>query len=138
MSIVLALGNGSTTTITTNSVTLEVNAQGRWVHPSTAQFVTGIKSTLAQGESLVLTLEKASSTVPGLKYSLSGSGWQGQALSGGAYRLTIAQPSVLEVDFSVTAESPTPPAPTGLSIKVKRQSVPISLAHESEPASFFA
>ena len=121
MSTLLVFNNGSRSTVG-NAVTLVVNAQGQWLENAGAtRYVTGVVSTLAQGEALGITLTKASSTMPDLQYTLSGSGWQGQVLPGGNFFLNVPRPSATET-FNVTAVPPTPPAPMGLTLTVKPQS----------------
>jgi hypothetical protein len=121
MSTVLEFDTGNPLTLT-NTVTLHVDALGFWrASPSANRHVTSVTSTLANGDSFALTLTKATSGIPGLSYTLSGTSVQGQTLSNGDFTVTLPQPSAAQsIGFTGTNGTPAP-APTGLTVTIRRQ-----------------
>ncbi|MBC8073696.1 MAG: hypothetical protein IAG13_35570 [Deltaproteobacteria bacterium] len=135
MSTVLEFDTGSPTTLG-NTVTLHVDAQGFWRASSTAtRHVTSVTSTLANGESFALTLTKVSSTIPGLSYSLSGTSVAGQTQSNGDFKVSLPQPSAAQsIGFTAVPNTPAP-APTGLTVTIRRQSAGLRAAHVEDVTS---
>lgn len=122
MTATLKWNDGATTT-EANALTLVVDAAGLWRESATAaRHLDSLDASMDPTEALALTLVRASSAVPNLRYVLDGSGWTGTALSGGNYLLTVPTPLV-PTTHKVTAVPATPAAPANLTITVRRQSL---------------
>lgn len=111
-----------------NALTLIVDTGGLW-HETAAssRHLISMDASMNVGEALALTLVRASSAVPNLRYALDGAGWSGTTLAGGNYLLTLPTPAT-PTTHTVTAVPPTPPAPANLTITVRRQGVGLMAA----------
>ncbi|MBK6921441.1 MAG: hypothetical protein IPH07_28845 [Deltaproteobacteria bacterium] len=127
MGTTLKWSDGATTSAG-NALTLIVDTGGLWHDTAGAsRHLISLDASMNLGEALALTLERASSAVPNLRYALDGAGWSGTTLAGGNYRLTLPTPAS-PTTHSVTAVPPTPPAPADLTITVRRQGVGLMAA----------